>query len=56
MKVVLTDQEREILVKIAQAAGIPCDPEKSEYFYDEVPRMTLQSEGLTQPNVVDADQ
>src|SRR5205814_9673647 len=34
MKVVLTDEEREILVKIAQAAGIPCEPEKSEYFYD----------------------
>jgi hypothetical protein len=55
-KVVLTDEEREILVKIAKAAGIPCDPERSEYFYDEIPRMILQGEGFVTPKVVDADQ
>ena len=55
-RVVLTDEEREILVKIAKAAGIPCDPERSEYFYDEIPRMTLQGEGFVTPKVVDADQ
>src|SRR6266571_4296619 len=54
IKVVLTDGEREILVKIAKAAGIPCDPERSEYFYDEIPRMTLEEEGFIQPKVVDA--
>jgi hypothetical protein len=56
IKVVLTDPEREILVKIAQAARIPCDPEKKEYFYDEIPHMTLPfEEKYGTPNVVDAD-
>lgn len=34
--VVLTDQERALLIKIANATGIPIDPERSEYFYDEI--------------------
>ncbi len=36
--VLLTDQERALLVKIAKATGIPCDPERNEYFYDEIQR------------------
>jgi hypothetical protein len=55
-RVVLTDEERELLIKIAKTAGIPCDPERSEYFFDEIPRMTFEEEGFIQPNVVDADQ
>ena len=55
-RVVLTDAEREILVKIAKAAGIAIDPKRSEYFFDEIPRMTLAGEGFIQPQVVDADQ
>jgi hypothetical protein len=39
--VVLTGQERGLLVKIAKATGIPCDPERSEYFYDEMPQRDL---------------
>jgi hypothetical protein len=54
IKVVLTDEEREILVKIANSAGVPCDPERNEYFYDEILRMTLEEEGFIRPNVVDA--
>jgi hypothetical protein len=54
-RVVLTDEERDILVKIAQKAGIPCDPEKKEYFYDEIPRATwLDKRRVSTPNVVDA--
>jgi hypothetical protein len=55
-RVVLTDEERGVLARIAQAAGIPCDPERTEYFYDEIPCMTLEEEGFIQPKVVDADQ
>lgn len=55
-RVLLTDAEREILVKIANAAGVPCDPARNEYFFDEIPCMTLEGEGFIQPQVVDADQ
>lgn len=36
-RVVLTDEERELLIKIATAAGIPIDPKRNEYFFDEIP-------------------
>jgi len=36
-RVVLTDEERGTLVKIAKTAGIPCDPERNEYFFNEIP-------------------
>ncbi len=54
-RVVLTDPEREIFIKIAKAVGIPCDPERKEYFYDEIPRQNLDEEGFIKPKVVDAD-
>lgn len=54
-KVVLSDEERDILVKIAQAAGIPCDPERKVYFYDELPHATwLDKRRVPTPTVVDA--
>ena len=58
-RVVLTDEEREILVKIAKVAGIPCDPEKKEYFYDEIPHaywLDKRKRYVTPPKVVDAEQ
>lgn len=58
-RVVLTDEERDILVKIAKSAGIPCNPEKKEYFYDEMPSaywLDKHKRYRTPPNVVDADQ
>jgi len=58
-RVVLTDEERERLVKIAKAAGIPCDPERSEYFYGEIPTaywLDKHKRYRTPPTVVDADQ
>jgi hypothetical protein len=54
-RVVLTDEERDILVKIAQAAGVPCDPERNEYLYDEIPRaIWLDKRRIPTPTVVDA--
>ncbi|MGZ6278105.1 MAG: hypothetical protein ACXWPP_05505 [Ktedonobacteraceae bacterium] len=54
IKVVLTQEERAILVRIARAAGILCDPEREEYFYDEIPHMILEEEGFIKPKVVDS--
>jgi hypothetical protein len=54
-RVVLSDEERDILVNIAHAVGIPCDPEKTVYFYDELPRATwLDKRQVPPPTVVDA--
>ena len=54
-RVVLSDEERDILVKIAKAVGIPCDPERTVYFYDEIPRATWLDKGrVPTPTVVDA--
>jgi hypothetical protein len=54
-RVVLSDEERDILVNIAHAVGIPCDPEKTVYFYDELPRATwLDKRRVPPPTVVDA--
>lgn len=58
-KVVLTDEERDILVNIAKSAGIPCNPEKKEYRYDEIPSaywLDKHKSYRTSPSVVDADQ
>ena len=57
-RVVLTDEERETLVKIAKAAGIPCDPERNEYFFNEIPEGKTSLDrygGYHPPNVVDAE-
>ena len=55
-RVVLNDEERDILVKIAQTVGIPCDPERMVYFYDEIPHATwLDKRLVPTPNVVDAE-
>ena len=54
-RVVLNDEERDILVKVAQAVGIPCDPERKVYFYDEIPQATwLDKRRVPMPIVVDA--
>ena len=54
-RVVLSDEERDILVKIAHAVGIPCDPERTVYFYDEIPHATwLDKRRVPTPTVVDA--
>lgn len=57
-RVVLSNMERGILVKIAKAAGIPCHSERSEYFFHEIPEGNTLIErggGYQAPPVVDAD-
>ena len=55
-RVVLSNEEQDILVKIAKTVGIPCDPERKVYFYDEISRATwLDKRRVPTPNVVDAD-
>jgi hypothetical protein len=55
-RVVLSDEERDILVRIAHEAGIPCDPERNVYFYNEIPPATWldRNRKIPTPNVVDA--
>jgi len=53
--VVLTDEERKILVKVAQSEGIPCDPDRTVYFHDEIPHANwLDKRRVPTPTVVDA--
>jgi hypothetical protein len=56
-RVVLSDEERDILVRIAQAVGIPCDPERKVYFYNAIPPATWldRNRKIPTPNVVDAE-
>jgi hypothetical protein len=57
-KVILNDEERGILVKIAKAVGIPCDPERKVYFYNEIPPATWldrKKRIFPTPNVVDTE-
>jgi hypothetical protein len=56
-RVVLSDEERDILVRIAQAVGIPSDPERKVYFYDELPPATWldRNRKIPTPNVIDAE-